>query len=226
MTLERDDLTAALNSVFSHNGYARGLPTAMRRKPTPYITTFPCEIVTCRFPDGSEVRLFCKCGARDGRCSYGQRGGVGYEAEVYHRILQPSGASTPTFYGSYTEPKTGGAWLVLEYLKNSLRAGKVSGLKAMKLAARWIGEFHAANEALAAEASRSFLTAYDAAYYRGWPRRAFRLARRLDLPLPWLRTLCKRIEQEIVVLSAQHHVSSRRGSSRGLGDGGDCTRGN
>ena len=71
----------------------------------------------------------------------------------------------------------------------------------MKLAARWIGEFHAANEARAAEASRSFLTAYDAAYYRGWPRRAFRLARRLDLPLPWLRTLCKRIEEEIVALA-------------------------
>ena len=201
MALERNDLTVALNSVFSHNGYTRGHPTAMRRQSTPYITTFPCEIVTCRFPDGGQLRLFCKYGARDGQCSYGQRGGVGYEAEVYRQILQPSAASTPAFYGSYAESKTGGVWLVLEYLKSSLRASKVSGLRAMKLAARWIGEFHAANEPLAAEASRSFLTAYDAAYYQGWPRRAFRLARRLDLPLPWLRTLCRRIEEEIVALA-------------------------
>jgi len=158
MATERNDLTLALNSVFSHNGYGRGRLKALRRKPTPYITTFPCEIVTCRFVDGGQLLLFCKYGARDGPCSYGQRGGVAYEAEVYRQILQPSGVSTPVFYGCYTEPNTGGVWLILEYLKSSLRAGKVSGLRAMKLAARWIGEFHAANEALAAEASRSFFS--------------------------------------------------------------------
>ena len=196
-----DNLTAALTSIFGRNGSARGRPAAVHREPTPYVTTFPCEIVTCRFLDGSRLRLFCKYAAKDGACSHGQRGGVGYEAEVYRRVLKPLRASAPVFYGSYTDRNTGGAWLVLEYLRRSMRVGKIPGLRAMKLAARWIGEFHRANEARVARASTSFLTTYDAAYYRGWPRRASRLARRLGIQVPWLPALGKRLQNEIATLA-------------------------
>jgi len=130
----------------------------------------------------------------------GQRGGIAYEADVYRQVLQPSGSSAPIFYGSYKDPRTGGVWLFLEYLKKSLRVGKVPRLRAMKLAARWIGEFHAVNEERAAGAR--FLTAYDASYYKGWPRRSSRMARRLGLQLPWLVTLSKRLESEIAGLTA------------------------
>ena len=201
MLPDLDSLTAALASVFNHNGSARGGLTAVRREPTPYVTTFPCEIVTCRFADGTRLRLFCKFAARDGKCSHGQRGGLSYEAEVYRQVLKPSGASAPAFYGCHADEKTGATWLVLEYLGKSLRVGKM-GLKAVKKAARWIGEFHAANEARAASPYLSFLTAYDAAYYRGWPRRASRLATQMGLRLPWLRTLCKRLERETAALAA------------------------
>jgi phosphotransferase family enzyme len=201
MTLAPDTLTTALTSVFSHNGHARGRLTAVDREPTPYVTTFPCEVVTCRFTDG-RLRLFCKFGARNGPCSHGQRGGVAYEAEVYRQVLKPFGASAPGFFGSYTDPKTSGTWLVLEYLNRSLRVGKIPGLRAVKLAARWIGEFHAASERLIARASTSFLTSYDAAYYRGWPRRALRLARHLGLRLAGLEALIRRLEREIAVLAA------------------------
>ena len=195
------DLGSVLDAVLSSNGSERGKPVALRRQSTPYVTTFPCVIVNCRFADGAKLRLFCKYGAKGGGCSYGQRGGVDYEAEVYRHVLQPSGFSTPLFYGSHVDPISGGTWLIIEYLGRSLRAGKVSGLRAMRLAARWIGEFHAANEARAAGDVVSFLTNCDAAWYRGWPRRAFHFARRLKLHLPWLPPVSKQLEDEIASLA-------------------------
>jgi hypothetical protein len=202
MAPDRDGLTAALAWVVGRNGYARGPLAAVRREPTPYVTTFPCEIVTCRFEDGARLRLFCKYAAKDGKCSHGQRGGVGYEGQVYRRILKPARLSTPAFYGLYLDRKMGGTWLILEYLNNSLRVGKIPGLRAVKLAARWIGEFHAVNKSRAAVGSLRFLMAYDVAYYRGWSRRASRLARQLGLDFPWLQALCTRLEDEITALAA------------------------
>jgi hypothetical protein len=194
-------VNTALESIFGASGSAWGRPLSMRRRATPYVTTFPCEIVTCRFPGGARLSLFCKYGAKDGMCSFGQRGGVGYEAEVYRRVLQPAGVSVPVFYGSHTD-HCGGTWMVVEFLKRSHRAGKVSQLRAMKPAARWIGEFHAANEGRVQDASLAFLTDYHAAWYREWPRRAFRSARRMGLDLPWLGTVSKRLEDEIATLAA------------------------
>ena len=76
MLPDLDSLTAALASVFNHNGSARGGLTAVRREPTPYVTTFPCEIVTCRFADGTRLRLFCKFAARDGNPAFAKHGFV------------------------------------------------------------------------------------------------------------------------------------------------------
>jgi aminoglycoside phosphotransferase (APT) family kinase protein len=194
-------INTALESVFGGGGSPWGMPVSMRRRATPYVTTFPCEIVTCRFPDGGRLSLFCKYGAKDGMCSFGQRGGVAYEAEVYRRVLQPSGVSAPAFYGSHTDG-SGGTWIVVEFLKRSARAGKISRLRAMKPAARWIGEFHAANEGRAGDASLAFLTDYHAQWYREWPRRAVRSARLLRLDLPWLRGVARRLEDEIATLAA------------------------
>lgn len=191
------DLNAALSSVFNGNG----VMMAVRREPTPYITTFFCEIATCRFRDGDELRLFCKYGPRDGACSFGQRGGVAYEAEVYRCILHPLRVSTPAFYGSHTDPHTGGTWLILEYLSSSLRAGKVPGLEAIKESARWIAGFHSLNEVRLRNGGVSLLARFDAAWYRAWPRRAFEFARRASLPLPWLEQIQAPLEEEIGTLA-------------------------
>jgi len=66
-----DHLEEALMAVFSRNGAGCGVPITIRRAATPYVTTFPCEIVTCRFADGARLRLFCKYAARDTKCSFG-----------------------------------------------------------------------------------------------------------------------------------------------------------
>ena len=65
----------------------------------------------------------------------------------------------------------------------------------MKLAARWIGRFHAAQAKRAGTAALAFLHRYDAEYYRGWVRRTAEFARPLPGPRPWLGPLCERADE-------------------------------
>ena len=193
-------LLRGLTSVFARNGGERGRPTSLRRE-SRYATTFPCEIVTCQFEDGSRLALFCKYAAGDGSDSYGQRGGLKYEIQVYRHVLRPSRVTAPDFYGSYADPRAGSTWLVLEYLKRSMSVGKLRP-RVMRAAARWIGRFHAMQEARTASQVR-FLTTYDARYYLGWARRTVQLAGPLRREFPWLDILCRRWEEASVSLAAR-----------------------
>jgi aminoglycoside phosphotransferase (APT) family kinase protein len=120
--------------------------------------------------------------------------------KVYRHVLQPSEASTPTFYGAYDDRETGRTWLVLEYLTRSTAVGKASR-EAMRAAASWIGRFQTVHAARARSSTR-FLTVYDAAYYQGWARRTAQFAGRLSQQFPWLRSLCERWEEAAVALAA------------------------
>ncbi len=199
---DRQSLLRGLASVLNGNGRRRARMTFVRREKTLYATSFPCEIVRCHFEDGRKLALFCKYATRNKGSSYGQRGGVAYEIEVYRQVLQPAQASTPVFYGAYADPRTGGTWLVLEYLAGSIAAGKV-GLVGMREAARWIGRFHAVQEARLRTSPLPFLTVYDAGYYRGWARRTAEFAGRWHRRFPWIRRLCKRWEEAVAPLTAR-----------------------
>jgi hypothetical protein len=78
--------------------------------------TFPSEIVTCRFNDERELRLFYKYGAGPSHNVHSHRGGIAYEAAIYHRLLQPLQVSVPTFYGAYTDITTGKKLLTAGHL--------------------------------------------------------------------------------------------------------------
>lgn len=196
-----DALRAGLACVLDHHEGIRGELMIIQREPSAYATSFPCEIVTCRLGNGKELQLFCKYSAGEGSCSHGQRGGVGYEAGVYREVLAPSGFSVPTFHGAYSDPATGDTWLILEYLDGCLRAQKVPELQAVLSAARWIAQFHAANERRVSTGETSCLTVYDAEYYIGWPRRASRFADLRRHSLPWLLDLCRYFERDLVSLA-------------------------
>jgi len=194
-------LTVGLTSVL------RSQVTVLDRQSNIFTSTFPSEIVTCRVDEGSKLLLLCKYAAGGHRENvYGHRGGVAYEAAVYRHLLQPSHASTPTFYGMYSDISTGDSWLVLEYLDNSLRlhltsTKEVTGVPApIGLAARWIGQFHHVSEERVSYAQRPFLIKYDAEYYLGWVRRTSLFAGHLHERFPWLRTLCERSEELITPL--------------------------
>jgi hypothetical protein len=172
----------------------------LERQPGLLDVSFPNEIVTCRLGDGSALQLFCKYSAGREHDDYGYRGGVVYETAVYRDVLQPSQLSTPTFYGAYTAMATDETWLILEYVQQSVRAR--TSPATMILAARWSGQFHAANEARFTSAQITSLITHDAEYYMGWVRRTSRFAGDLHQCFLWLTALCERCEEWVAPLLA------------------------
>jgi hypothetical protein len=186
-------LTAGLASVFGGDGAARIEVTVLARRPNYYASTFPSEVVTCRFEDERELRLLCKYAAGRSHRDYGHRGDVAYEAAVYRHVLGPLQASTPRFYGSYIDRAGGESWLLIEYLEGAVGLEESpSPPGAMLLAARWVGRFHAVAEARLAGAPTAFLNAYDREYYLRWVHRTSLLAGHWHQRLLWLGRLCER----------------------------------
>src|SRR5258708_14216625 len=65
--------------------------TLLGREATPYATTFPCEIVTCRIGRGKPRRLFCKYRAGIDPTGHRHPDAVCHEIAAFRRILwQPS----------------------------------------------------------------------------------------------------------------------------------------
>jgi hypothetical protein len=182
-------LTEALETAL--NG--RGPVTVEGREPN-LQGSFPHEVVTCRFGDGGEGRLFCKYGIGHTASGFGHRGGVPYEAEVYRRVLPGLPLTAAALRGSYTHPATGEVWLFLEFLGRGIRLDSAPRAE-MITASAWIGRFHALQEERAARQPWAFLNRYDADYYRGWPRRTAEHAAAGHLArFPWLPAACERFE--------------------------------
>ena len=169
----------------------------LERKPMVPQMTYPAEVVTCRLGEGSELRLYCKYEAGRNHYAHGHRGGVGYEAEVYRRILRPLRDSTHLFfYGAHTDAGTRDMWLILQYLEGGILLRDLHlDIKArpepteMGLAARWIGRFHAAQQERFAASPPPFLNRYGGDYYRGWARRTSQFAASLGRRFQWLAAL-------------------------------------
>ena len=187
-------LTRGLNVVFEST--AKDQITVVGRKLHSRASTFPLEIVTCRFGDGQMLSVACKYSAdRENRC-YGHRGGVPYEAEVNRSVLGPRGVSAPHFHGTYQDPDTGWIWLVIDYLENATTSGETK--HGLESAANWLGRFHAAHEGHMA--GNTELHTYDLDYYIGWAERTMEFTRPFAEDLPWLAALCTRFKDVVPVL--------------------------
>lgn len=158
------------------------------RRPNPWASTFPSEVLTCEIETVGTLEILCKCSAGRDHTSLGHRAGVAYEAAVYRDVLAPLSISQPIFYGAARgESET---WLFLEYLGEQASVDEApSPAEALRRAARWIGTFHATNESRAS--SLPALVRYDARYYEQWPNRTSAMAGDWHRRLPWLRPLCE-----------------------------------
>jgi len=182
-------LTAVLTSVLNGKRCKGGQVIVLDRQKNIYASSARSEIVMCRLPDGTELRLFCKYEVRE-KLAWSD---VAYEAKVYRHVLEASAATTPRFYGAYTEASTGKTWLILEHLDNTVFMNGTTAQ--MCLAARWLGQFHAANEVCLEGPPLQFLKVYDVEYYLERVRRTLRYAGDLHEGLVWLPTLCLRFEE-------------------------------
>jgi hypothetical protein len=194
---DADALSSGLSAVL---GVGRSSIRILDRTPAIWASTYPSEVVTCDVGGSSALKLYCKYMAGLEYESFGHRGGVPYEIEVYRRVLAGSPVSLPRFYGAYENPAAGDIWLILEFLDRSQRVTKGPQPQSVVQAARWLGRFHAANESRTSGADVSFLSIYDAPYYLGWSRRTLRFASELRSEFPWLETLCGRFEESVDVL--------------------------
>lgn len=193
-------LTAGVNAVMAGNGSGIPRMTIVDRSPVVFASTYPSEIVTCRSEEFGELKLYCKYFAGLDYDSYGHRGGVHYEAEVYRGVLGSLPVSVPRFYGAYQDRAVGETWLILEYLDNTLRLGKGPQPESILRAARWIGCFHSVSEARVRHSGSSILNTYTADYYQGWVRRTSLFAQSLHTRFPWLKGLCERAGELITIL--------------------------
>jgi aminoglycoside phosphotransferase (APT) family kinase protein len=125
---------------------------------------------------------------------------VDYETEVYRRVVRPSRATAPRFYGARTDDATGEVWLVLGYLDGAVRLRDKKEPSAWDMAAARVGDFHAAHEVPPAGPRPDFPRAYDADYYAGWARRTIEYTRPLHQDLPWLDAVCRRFEGALAPL--------------------------
>src|SRR5256885_17057487 len=96
-------LEAGLAAAFDTNG--KGGPKILKRKLSPYSTTFPCEVVSCRLPGNKKTDVFCKYSAGIDYTGFGHRGGPAYELGVYPEGLPPNGGSAPGCYRGQIDAK-------------------------------------------------------------------------------------------------------------------------
>jgi thiamine kinase-like enzyme len=187
-------LTAGLTAALSANENPHPIEVLSRKLPR-FMYTFPNEIVTCRLPDGRKRRVFIKYGTGRSHHSFGHRGDVCYEAEVYEHLLSSVKGFRPSYLGTSIEPGTGNTWLMLEFAYGSTRVFDLEShetteqARALADSAGWIGRFHTACEGRIRDPSLSFLKTYDAEYYRGWARRTEEFSRPLRKRFPWLARL-------------------------------------
>jgi aminoglycoside phosphotransferase (APT) family kinase protein len=190
-----EGLQAGLRTLLA-GGSGQGL-TVTERESHMHASTNALEIVTCLRADGTSVRFVCKYYPGWTHMSFGHRGGIPYEARVYREVLEPLGASTPFFHGAHTD-SDGKGWICLEYVEGGVRLNMTPLPDALARVGRWLGEFHAAAEAVIARAE--FLARYDKAYYVGWAHRAKLLACMAGREHDWFERLCDGFHETATLL--------------------------
>lgn len=172
--------------------------TIEARRPNPYASSAPMEIVSCRLGDSSEMEVLCKYGTNR-EDAVGHRGGVGREALVYERVLSPLGLQ-PGYFGRYTDRGTGETWLFLEYLGDLLRLEKAPQPQALRSAAEWIAAFTPLNASRIGTPELAFLPTYDEEYYCSWVSRTAEFTEGMSGQYPWLSLVCARADSALQLL--------------------------
>ena len=119
-----ETLSACLTSAFNGDDSCGHAVRILDRKLPRFMSTFPNEIVTCRLPNGRKRRVFIKYAGSQGHQSFGHRGDVAYEAEVYQRLLRPLPGFHPQYLGVHADSRRGDTWLILEYAYRTARVSE------------------------------------------------------------------------------------------------------
>ena len=174
----RVELRAALEVSFSRRGASRIVEFDTR--PLPYASSFAIEEADVRFDDGSMLKLVCKGTGEAAMLPEARRIKPRFlhnplrEIATYERILTPFAAGAPRFYGSATDRRRGGRWLLLERV-SGVPLTEVGDFAVWRQASGWLAGMHsrlARAAGLARAAAVVPLVRYDRAHARAWLERA------------------------------------------------------
>ena len=158
----------------------------LRRRLSPYSSTFRVEELDIRLDDGRHVDLVLKDLSTDAVLDHarGVRAEFLYdprrEIQTYRQVLRPARLGTPAYYGALVDERKGRYWLFLERVRG-LELRDIGELETWERAARWLGTFHRRFQHPASRAgivNRSRLVPYDGAFFRIWIDRALQNAAR------------------------------------------------
>jgi len=184
------ELTSALAILL---GVARDDVTVLDRTRNDYASTFPSEKIRISV-DGDGRSLFCKYTGDRSHTSFGHRGDVAYEAQIYAAVLARTALTVPAYVGSFDDDVLG-TCLVVEHVDDGVLADEAeSPAEAIVNAAAWVVGLQDEAAPIVESQDCGFVRRYDAEYYRQWARRTATFAGHWHARLPWLAPLCERFD--------------------------------
>ena len=180
---DTSELSAALEQCLGRH-CGRPCPLArLERRPSDYRSSNALEEIDAELADGRVLRLVfkdlspralleCARGARPEFLREPRR-----EIEVYRTFLAVAGLGTAAYYGAAADEDRGRYWLFLDRVPGQA-LNQVGEFAAWLQAARWLAALHTLTVGAAQALGEARLVAFDADYFRLWPRRAQAFARR------------------------------------------------
>ena len=155
-----------LSKLFSENGTGKNVEVTSRSA-FKGSSTFPAEIINCKFPDGKVLTLFGKYLAGLGPNNYGHRGGVEYEIKIYDEVLRKLPLPKAGFWGKCHFKENDETLLLMDFLEGSKSLKGNPDINLYLNAASWIAKMHN----FFVDNVPPFVKVYDEAYYTIWLNR-------------------------------------------------------
>lgn len=174
----------------------------LRRRPSPFRTSFALEELDLVLEDGTLLELMFKDLAPRALLEDARRAkpdflaGPGREVAVYRTLLSPRGVG-PELHGAVDDPERGRHWLILERVPG-VELYQVGEFLVWKDVARWLARFHTdfrRDGRLEPLASEGPLVRYDAALLGRWMDRARSFAGMGSDGTPLRPTLLERLHR-------------------------------
>ncbi|MGH2686310.1 MAG: hypothetical protein ACRDJP_12665, partial [Actinomycetota bacterium] len=137
-----EELLGVLNEVAGER-FGHGV-AAVARRPSPYRTSYPLEILEVTLDDGTVVPMVFKHLAREALTEEARRAKPELlyeplrEIETYRRILGPAAMGTPALYAALEDRR----WLLIEKVRG-VELYQVGERETWAEAARWAAGMHA-----------------------------------------------------------------------------------
>ena len=181
--------------------------TELRRRPSPYRTSFGLEELEVTLDESEPLELIFKdlsWATLDDRGRMAKPGLLydpTREIEVYRRLLAPADFGTPRYYGSVVDPDRDRYWLFLERVAG-VELYQVGELERWKEAAGWLAVLHSRfAEDVERHAADARLLRHERAYYGRWIEQALDHARpEARSGLEWLASRYDAVVERLLAL--------------------------